>query len=157
MYYKLLLKLCYHLQRGAQLNISVVDRDPDSDDFDDLIDHFAIPINISAGSSVTRNFTGRYKYVQLELSIEVRCTTNNTDESCVCLPGFTGVLCENNIDDCIGVTCNNRGRCVDRVQNFSCNCEPGYTGTVCETGKYLSLVLKVRYLGWLCLGSHKWA
>lgn len=133
------------------MNISVIDRDVESDDFNDLIDHFAIPINISAGSSITRNFTGRYEYVQLELTIEVRCTTNNTDESCVCLPGFTGVSCENNIDDCIGVTCNNRGRCVDGVQNFSCNCEPGYTGAICESGKYLSLVFMTRYLVWLCL------
>ena len=43
-------------------------------DFDDLSDYFMIPINISAGSSMTRNFTGRYNYVQLKLTIEVICS-----------------------------------------------------------------------------------
>ena len=26
--------------------------------------------------------------------------------SCVCLTGFTGLNCEENIDDCVGVDCN---------------------------------------------------
>ena len=111
--------------------MSVVDRDPD--DIDDLIDHFSIPINISAGSSLTSNFTGIYNYTQLELTIEVTCTAqNNTDESCGCLPGFTGPLCEENTDECIGVTCSNRGQCVDEVNGFHCECSPGFTGQLCE-------------------------
>ncbi len=143
-----MLKLSNHLQRGAQLNISVVDRDPDLDDFDDLIDHFAIPIKISAGSLMTTNFTGRYNLVQLELTIKVRCTADNTDDSCVCLPGFTGPSCEDNniTNNCTGVTCNNRGSCVDGVQTFSCNCDPGYTGAMCESGKHPLLVIKARHL-----------
>ena len=109
----------------------IVDRDPGGD-IDDLIDYFSIPIDISAGSSLTSYFTGRYNYTQLELTIEVTCTAqNNTDESCVCLPGFTGQSCEN-IDECIGVTCSNRGRCVDEVNNFHCECSPGFTGQLCE-------------------------
>ena len=100
------------------------------DDFNDLIDHFMIPINISAGSSMTRNFTGRYNYVQFELTVEVTCTANNTDESCACLPGFTGQLCENNINECIGVTCSGKGRCVDEDNGYRCECSPGQ---LCES------------------------
>ena len=71
------------LQDGAQLNISVVDRDVEPGEFADLIDYFSIPLNISASSSVTNNFTGRYNYIQLELTIEVRCigVAGNIDES----------------------------------------------------------------------------
>ena len=78
---------------------------------------------------MTNNFTGRYNYVQLELAIEVRCTAqNNTDENCVCLPGFTGPLCE---DDCTEVICKNGGSCVAG----SCDCGPTYTGDLCEIGE----------------------
>ena len=61
--------------------MSVNDRDLVLNDSDDLIDHFVIPVNISAGSSITRNYTGRYNYVQLELTIEVMCVGNVTDKN----------------------------------------------------------------------------
>ena len=126
------------LQKGAQLNILIVDKDPSLtmpiDDFDDLIDHFIIPINISAGTLLTNNFIGRYDQVQLGLTIEVKCIgiPNNLDESCVCLPGFTGLLCENIIDNCTGIVCKNGEGCV----NGSCDCGPGFTGAMCELGKH---------------------
>ena len=110
----------------------IVDRDP-GDDIDDLIDHFSIPINISADSLLTGNFIGVYNYTQLELTIEVTCTAqNNTDESCMCLPGFSGPLCEPDItNNCTAaVPCENGGSCVAG----SCSCSPGYTGAMCELG-----------------------
>jgi hypothetical protein len=112
----------------------VVDRD--SGDIDDLIDYFSIPINISAGSSLTSNFTGIYNYIQLELTIDMTCTTkNNMDESCVCLPGFTGPLCDD-IIDCNTVKCKNGGSCVAG----SCSCSPAYTGATCELGKKFKML-----------------
>ena len=112
--------------------------DRDQADPDDLIDYFSTPINISAGSSLPMisNFIGIYNYTQLELTIEVRCTAqNNRDENCVCLPGFSGPLCElknsSSSGDCTGVICNNGGKCVDG----SCECDPAYTGAMCESGK----------------------
>ena len=85
---------------------------------------------------MTNNFTGRYNYTQLELTIEVRYTAqNNSDENCICLPGFTGPLCEDedssSSDNCTGVICNNGEKCVDG----SCECGPTYTGAMCESGK----------------------
>ena len=53
---------------------------------------------------------------------------------CMCSPGFTGVLCQTNvdIDDCIGVDCSENGRCVDGVNNFTCECAPGFRGPKCS-------------------------
>ena len=39
-----------------------------------------------------------------------------------CDPGFTGELCQTNIDDCVGVTCSGNGVCVDGVNSFTCQC-----------------------------------
>lgn len=51
---------------------------------------------------------------------------------CDCALGFSGFFCEQNIDDCKGVTCENGGRCEDLVGNFTCNCSVGFTGRHCE-------------------------
>ena len=53
---------------------------------------------------------------------------------CECLDGFTGDMCETNIDDCHGTndTCSGTGDCVDEIESFSCDCFPGYTGELCE-------------------------
>src|SRR5262249_37324395 len=52
--------------------------------------------------------------------------------TCQCAPGFTGVNCEVNIDDCVGNPCKNGGTCVDGANSFTCVCPPGFTGALCE-------------------------
>ena len=39
------------------------------------------------------------------------------------------------IDDCVGVTCQNGGACVDGIDSYSCTCVQGYAGTHCEIGR----------------------
>ena len=51
--------------------------------------------------------------------------------TCHCKPGWNGLLCEINIDDCSPSPCKFGGTCIDRVNGFFCQCAPGFTGTTC--------------------------
>lgn len=45
--------------------------------------------------------------------------------------GFTGLLCEENINDCVPEPCHH-GVCKDGIATFSCECYPGYIGSICN-------------------------
>ena len=47
---------------------------------------------------------------------------------CLCVPGYTGVLCDEEVDECSSDPCLNGGTCTDMVNGFNCACQPGYTG-----------------------------
>ena len=66
------------------------------------------------------------------------CSDNGLDPSgyqCECDEGFSGSNCEENIDDCVGVNCNN-GTCVDGISRYHCSCNLTYTGSHCEDVDY---------------------
>ena len=46
------------------------------------------------------------------------------------MPGFDGIHCENNINDCASEPCLNGGVCQDLVNKYRCDCA--------ETGEYCS-------------------
>ena len=131
--------------QGVQLFIEVCDKDDASLDSDDLID--ILPIDISASSvmvgdetNVTR-YPGILGYATVSLSFSIQCMEKFQGSRCSeCAPGFTGTLCEFNIDGCTGVDCSGHGQCVDRprVNNlFSCSCDLGFTGASCDIGSNL--------------------
>ena len=63
------------------------------------------------------------------------CIDDVNSYRCECkIDGFTGELCETNIDDCHGINdaCSGNGHCVDAIASFSCDCFTGYTGELCE-------------------------
>ena len=55
------------------------------------------------------------------------------DNGCTCWPGYTGTYCSNEIDDCVGVACNNSNtKCIDQLESYKCSCLPGFTGANCQ-------------------------
>ncbi len=56
-----------------------------------------------------------------------------TGFACNCTRGFTGKVCEVNIDDCALQPCSNGATCVDGIASRYCNCRPGFFGDSCNT------------------------
>ncbi|TKR93117.1 hypothetical protein L596_007633 [Steinernema carpocapsae] len=58
------------------------------------------------------------------------------DGACECQPGYTGVFCEIDIDDCNPNPCLNGGTCTDKVNAFECSCVTGTTPPICEDSEF---------------------
>ncbi|XP_019628723.1 PREDICTED: fibropellin-1-like [Branchiostoma belcheri] len=69
---------------------------------------------------------------------------------CVCLTGFTGDLCQIDIDDCQNDPCGLHGRCVDGVNSYSCSCDVGYQGQHCQEQLQLCHPNPCRNNGFCC-------
>ncbi|CAG5125571.1 unnamed protein product, partial [Candidula unifasciata] len=59
---------------------------------------------------------------------------------CNCTPGYNGILCETEINECIAYSpCKNRGSCRDKVADYDCTCpapvasRPNFGGKNCTT------------------------
>lgn len=50
----------------------------------------------------------------------------------MCSAGYTGTLCERDVDECISEPCRNGALCRDGVDQYSCYCVPGYQGKHCD-------------------------
>jgi Golgi apparatus protein 1 len=62
------------------------------------------------------------------------CVDKVNGFKCICPAGFTGPLCQTDIDDCqTDNPCLNGGSCADLVNSFRCLCVPGFTGSLCQT------------------------
>ncbi|XP_029284924.1 protein crumbs homolog 1 isoform X2 [Cottoperca gobio] len=60
---------------------------------------------------------------------------NCTDRelSCDCVPGFTGLRCEQEVDECMSNPCMNGGYCRNLINRFICVCDMSYAGDRCQT------------------------
>uniref|UniRef100_A0A8C8AQF1 Sushi, von Willebrand factor type A, EGF and pentraxin domain-containing protein 1 n=1 Tax=Otus sunia TaxID=257818 RepID=A0A8C8AQF1_9STRI len=48
---------------------------------------------------------------------------------CICPLGYTGLLCEEDINECSSNPCLNGAHCVDGKNGYHCTCAKGFTGT----------------------------
>jgi alpha-tubulin suppressor-like RCC1 family protein len=60
-------------------------------------------------------------------------TQSCIDGNCVCNAGFSGSLCQTNINECDSNPCFNGGSCNDLVNGFSCTCTSDYSGNLCQS------------------------
>ena len=68
---------------------------------------------------------------------------SSTDFNCTCKPGWEGKRCEQMINFCNNVTCQNRGACRPSLLNYSCECLYGYFGQHCESATTTLAIYKI--------------
>ncbi|CAF2038172.1 unnamed protein product [Rotaria magnacalcarata] len=62
------------------------------------------------------------------------CYLNVGRELCICAAGFTGILCDEQIDECLSSPCQHGGECIDGPNNYTCDCsDVFFHGSNCET------------------------
>ncbi|CAF1127167.1 unnamed protein product [Adineta steineri] len=67
---------------------------------------------------------------------------NKSVEKCLCPIGFYGDYCEENVDNCIGISCSNHGICEDGINAYHCSCYDGFYGSHCERKKVQTVILQ---------------
>ena len=54
------------------------------------------------------------------------------DGRCSCNPGFVGLRCEIDVNECASSPCKHGGTCVDGAARYDCACRSGFEGSHCE-------------------------
>ena len=52
--------------------------------------------------------------------------------NCETAPGYTGDLCETEINECEVIPCLNDALCHDGLNSYTCECQDGFEGEICE-------------------------
>ncbi|XP_072047221.1 low-density lipoprotein receptor-related protein 5-like [Amphiura filiformis] len=62
------------------------------------------------------------------------CTNYYTYYTCACVPGWEGLTCNINFNECGSFPCQNGGSCEDGINGYMCSCSVGFSGINCEIG-----------------------
>ena len=76
--------------------------------------------------------------------------------TCLCLPGFTGIYCQHDINECDSKPCQNGGTCLDSYGTYMCTCPQGYIGIDCQVRGMTAIFTRGSEVteGWGVIGSH---
>jgi len=61
------------------------------------------------------------------------CVDGYLTYTCLCSGGYSGALCQTDINECSSNPCQNGGTCQDHLSGFQCTCQAGYSGASCQT------------------------
>ncbi|TSK20001.1 EGF-like repeat and discoidin I-like domain-containing protein 3 [Bagarius yarrelli] len=79
---------------------------------------------------------------------------------CKCQPGFEGVNCQINVNDCDSQPCKNAGICRDLDEDYMCHCPSPYVGKQCqlrmEEGRIVESQISASSVHFGILGLQRW-
>ncbi|XP_069017360.1 protocadherin Fat 4 isoform X2 [Embiotoca jacksoni] len=84
------------------------------------------------GASCNKNIYISQEAAVLESVVVIFVSPQKEILNCTCLVGFTGSLCEDDIDECEVNPCENNGTCVNTAGSFYCQCQSDFSGSVCS-------------------------
>ncbi|XP_063159632.1 cubilin [Candoia aspera] len=61
-----------------------------------------------------------------------QCLVTVSGYNCECDPGWVGINCTENVDECSSNPCQHGGSCTDGVNGYSCECTDSWTGLQCQ-------------------------
>ncbi|TRY94199.1 hypothetical protein DNTS_027589, partial [Danionella cerebrum] len=70
------------------------------------------------------------------------CRSIGTSYRCLCVPGYHGLYCEEEYNECLSAPCQNYATCRDLINAYECICAPQFTGKHCEILKDPCLKLR---------------